>query len=90
CEMAELPQVELVGDTTLGAANGPPVAWLLPESWYATCPERTVLRPDTAVIESHGIPPGVVVDASEEDFQNGVDPVLEHAFKCLGAQPPGP
>jgi carboxyl-terminal processing protease len=79
CDMAVLPQVTLVGDTTLGASDWPEVYWPLPEEWSVTCPARTVLRPDTTYIEGVGIPPEIYVEATEDDFQSGIDPILEYA-----------
>ncbi|MDM7971443.1 MAG: S41 family peptidase [candidate division Zixibacteria bacterium] len=90
CDMAELPQVTIMGDTTLGAIDWPAGYWELPDNWYVTCPSRTVLRPDTTFIEGAGIPPDFFVETTEEDFAAGVDPVLEAAFAHLGAEPPAP
>jgi len=90
CDMAELPQVALIGDTTRGSGDWPAVAWGLPEGWTVTCPERTVLRPDSSYIEGDGVPPDIVVESASADFENGFDPVLEYAFAWLGAQPPEP
>ncbi|HOF67828.1 MAG TPA: S41 family peptidase [Candidatus Fermentibacter daniensis] len=88
CEMAEIPRVTVIGDTTMGAVNWPSSYWELPDNWYMTCPIRTVLRPDTTVIEGAGIPPDIFVEATEEDFSAGIDPVLLAAFEQLGALPP--
>ena len=88
CEMAELPHVTLMGGLTLGAADWPVVYWELPENWYVSCPSRTILRPDTTVIEGTGIPPDIFVEATEADFESGIDPILERAFESLGAQSP--
>lgn len=90
CEMAELPQVTIMGDTTLGATDWPVGYRELPDNWYVTCPSRTILRPDLTYIEDTGIPPDVYVEATEADFVEGIDPVLEHAFDVLGKQPPMP
>lgn len=56
--------------------------------WYVTCPSRTILRPDSSVIEGVGIVPDVVVETTEADFASGIDPILESAFESLGAQSP--
>ncbi|MCK5785182.1 MAG: hypothetical protein KAH54_01345 [Candidatus Sabulitectum sp.] len=88
CEMAELPHVTLMGGATLGATDLSVVYWELPESWYVSCPSRTILRPDSSVIEGFGIAPDVVVEATEADFEGGVDPILESAFESLGAEIP--
>jgi len=90
CDMAELPQVTIMGDTTLGAMDWPAGYWELPDNWFVTVPARTVLRPDTTFIEGAGIAPDIYVEATEEDFAAGVDPVLETAFAHLGAEPPAP
>ena len=88
CEMAELPHVTLMGGSTLGAADWPATYWELPDNWYVVCPSRTILRPDSSVIEGFGIAPDVVVEATEADFEGGVDPILESAFESLGAKIP--
>jgi len=88
CEMAELPHVTIMGGSTLGAADWPVAYWELPDNWYVACPSRTVLRPDSSVIEGAGIAPDVFVEATVADFESGVDPILESAFESLGAQSP--
>ena len=80
CEMAELPHVTVMGDSTTGAVDWPVVYWELPENWNVSCPARTVLRPDSTIIEGFGIIPDIYVEATEADFAMGVDPVLERAF----------
>lgn len=90
CDMAELPQVTIIGDTTLGAMDWPGGYWELPDNWYVTCPSRTIMRPDMTYIEDTGIPPEIFVEATEADFAAGMDPVLEYAFEELGVQPPVP
>ncbi len=90
CAMAELPHVGLIGDSTAGSANWPVTYWELPNDRWVTCPGTTFLRPDTTYIEGVGIPPDVYVEATQEDFASGVDPVLEYAFLWLGAVPPDP
>jgi len=86
--MSSLPGVTIIGDTTMGSANWPSELWELPEGCHVTVPSQTFLLPDTTMIEGAGIPPDIAVEATEEDFTEGVDPVLEYAFQWLGAEPP--
>ncbi len=83
CDLAELPHVTVVGDTTRGGADWPADSWPLTEGWCVTCPSRTVLRADTTVIEGAGIPPDIYVHADSSDFQSGIDPILEYALERL-------
>ncbi len=88
CMMGQLPQVTVVGDTTLGAGNWPADTFALTGDRQVLCPVRVVLRPDSAAIQGAGVPPDLYVEATGDDFSQGVDPVLEQAFELLGAQPP--
>jgi len=90
CEMAELPHITLVGGSTAGSTDWPVTYWELPDNWHIACPSRTILRPDSSIIEGYGIIPDVIIEATEADFENGVDPILVSAFERLGAQPPVP
>lgn len=88
CNMLQLPDVVLMGDTTQGAGNWQCLVSQLPEGWFVTCPNVTLLTADTVFVEGSGIAPDLYVEALPEDFQNGYDPVLESAFDYLGAQVP--
>ena len=88
CMMGQLPQVTVIGDTTLGAGNWPADTFALTGDRQALCPVRVVLRPDSAAIQGAGVPPDLYLEANEADFSQGIDPVLEEAFELLDAQPP--
>jgi len=86
--MSSLPQVTIIGDTTMGSANWPSELWELPDGYHVAVPSQIFLLPDTTMIEGTGILPDIAVEATEEDFTEGVDPVLEYAFQWIGAEPP--
>ena len=88
CMMGQLPQVTVIGDTTLGAGNWPADTLALTAGRQVLCPVRVVLRPDSAAIQGAGVPPDLYVEATGADFSQGIDPVLEEAFGLLGASPP--
>ncbi|MBD3370371.1 hypothetical protein GF402_08425 [Candidatus Fermentibacteria bacterium] len=88
CMMGQLPQVTVIGDTTLGAGNWPADTFELTGDRQALCPVRVVLRPDSEAIQGAGVPPDLYVEATEDDFSQGIDPVLEEAFELLDARPP--
>jgi hypothetical protein len=88
CMMGRLPQVTVIGDTTLGAGNWPADTFDITAGRQVLCPVRVVLRPDSAAIQGAGVPPDLYVEATGADFSQGIDPVLEEAFGLLGASPP--
>lgn len=85
CDMAEFPHVTTIGDTTGGSGNWQTGAWLLPDGWHVTCPVVTLTRTDTSIVEGSGVFPDHYVEATESDFQSGIDPVLEHALDMAKA-----
>jgi carboxyl-terminal processing protease len=88
CDMGELPNVISVGDTTLGAGNWSFQYRELVDGWRVSCPTLTLLRADSTPVEGNGVPPDIFVDVTEDDFQAGIDPVLEYAFEYLNAEVP--
>ncbi len=85
CEMTELPHVTTMGGTTMGAVNLSATAWELPDNYFVLCPTRTILRADSTVIEGVGLLPDIPIEATEADFAQGIDPILENAFEYLGS-----
>ena len=83
--MTTIPHVTLMGDTTLGACSGYGYRQL-PEGWLYSVPDITLLRLDTTFVEGSGIAPNIYVEATQEDFAAGVDPVLEHALEWAESQ----
>ena len=76
-----LPQVILAGDTTMREVNAPAL-YNLDGGYMYTAPPGTVLSPDGVTwIQETGIAPDVYIPATEEDFNQGVDPVLEYALE---------
>lgn len=77
--MNELPNVILVGDTTMGALTCPTHVEL-PNGWSYTAISWSVRSAREEPIEWFGITPDIYVEATEEDFEQGIDPVLEYAI----------
>jgi hypothetical protein len=79
CSMRELPNVVVLGDTTLGAGCCP--GWIeLPNRWSFTSISWSTRTAWDVPVEWLGLPPDIPVAASSDDFAAGVDPVLEHAI----------
>lgn len=87
CIMSDLPQVVLLGDTTMGQVNAPQVQYSLPGGWKYTVPSWTTLKADTTTwVQGIGIPPDIYIEATVEEFQAGIDPVLEYALVWANEQ----
>lgn len=86
--MERLPHVTIIGDTTGGGANTPGYMdqqyWPVWDFWDITCPFARFLTADSVNIEGVGIIPDIYVQATEEDFAAGEDPVLEYAIQWIG------
>ena len=74
--------VTVIGDTTGGYANLPESYNLLYD-WTISIPDMVPYTPDTIPVLRNGLAPDVYVQATEADFQAGVDPVLEAALEML-------
>lgn len=73
-----LPQVTIVGDRTGGGA-GMPFTAELPNGWsirFSACP----MYDRNMQITEMGIDPDVKLDISSDDYQRGVDTILEYAI----------
>jgi len=80
--MMELPDVVLLGDTTFGAIICP--EWIdLPNGWTFTCGVWSARTARNEPVEWYGITPDIYVEATEEDFEQGIDPVLEYAISMV-------
>lgn len=80
CMASQLPFAALIGDTTMRQAGH--AGYLgLPGGWYFTLPDTAILRADTAWVQVDGVPPDIYVQATEDDFAAGIDPVLEYAVE---------
>lgn len=76
-----LELVTIVGDTTGGGA-GLPFSSELPNGWllrFSACP----MYDREMVLTEQGIEPDVAVDITDEDYQNGVDTIIETARALL-------
>lgn len=82
--MMNLDNVVMLGDTTVGVGSCP-VAVGLNDEWtvntIAWSSRDAMLQP----IEGHGIAPDIFVPAMEEDFSQGIDPVLEYAIELANS-----
>lgn len=86
CIASELPLAVLVGDTTQGQCSDC-TAYELAGSWTMWLPDSTILQSDTVTwVQVGGIPPDIFVNATEEQFSQGIDPVLEYALDWARTQ----
>ncbi len=81
-----LPHVILAGDTTIREVNAPSHRELTGGYKYAL-PTATILSVDSSSwIQETGIAPDVYIETTPEDFNQGVDPVLEYALEWAASQ----
>ena len=79
--MRELPHVAIVGDNT-GGGSGMPLNSTLPNGWkvrLSACPTLDVNYRHT----EFGIEPDKKVDISSDDWQKGVDTIIERAKELI-------
>lgn len=80
--MNELPNVISIGDTTMGTLVCS--TWLeFASGWYV---KRGIWSGRTASykpIEGNGIEPDIFVEATQEDFDNGIDPIMDYAINLV-------
>ena len=82
-----LPQVTVVGDTTLGVGSNPLVR-SLGSGWSYRVPQSMQATPDGFVYQWQGLPPDVPLAWSETDVAAGRDPYIEAALAQLGRSAP--
>jgi hypothetical protein len=80
--MSEFPNVTVIGDTTSGII-GDIETFEHPENCLVAFPTTAYLDTDYQFIDRAGVPPDTYVEATEEDFQMGVDPVWDYALELL-------
>ncbi|HOZ17404.1 MAG TPA: S41 family peptidase [Candidatus Fermentibacter daniensis] len=86
CMVSEIPTVTTIGDTTMRRTDWIAV-YNLPGNSTFGIPESTMVRADSVTwVHEAGIPPDIFVDATEEDFLAGRDPVLEYALEWAEGQ----
>jgi hypothetical protein len=76
-----LPQVTLLGDKT-GGGSGLPFSSELPNGWSVRFSASPIYSPTMEQIE-FGIEPDIKVDISSEDYQRGIDTLIERARAVL-------
>ncbi len=82
--MMNLDNVIMVGDTTMGIACCPnPVE--LNDGWSVNTIEWSSRDVNYQPVEKYGIAPDIYVEATEEDFAQGIDPVLEYAIELVNS-----
>ncbi|MBD3368750.1 hypothetical protein GF402_00115 [Candidatus Fermentibacteria bacterium] len=92
CMMDQMPQVTIIGDTTRGQVNelsGESMHQLGDYVYYWTPDWTIATASDTSWVQGVGVPPHIFVQATEEDFEAGVDPVLDYALQWAGEQARG-
>lgn len=82
CQMMNLPNVVMVGDTTLGAGCCPYFIELS-NRWEFTAISWSTRTVDDQPVEWLGVAPDVYVEATEDHFSQGYDPVMEYAIGML-------
>ncbi len=87
CMVTQLPNAVLIGDTTAGQASLHYESFALPGGWIMNLPDSTILMADsTTWVHGRGVPPDIHVEATEDQFAQGIDPVLEYAIKWAGSR----
>lgn len=81
--MHQLPNVTLVGDRT-GGGSGLPFSSELPNGWSVRFSASPMYDPEMNHLE-FGIEPDIRVDISSEDYNRGVDTILERARQLINA-----
>jgi hypothetical protein len=76
-----LPQVTLIGDRT-GGGSGLPFSSELPNGWSVRFSASPIYSPTMEQIE-FGIDPHLKVDITSDDYQRGVDTLIEEAKRLL-------
>ena len=83
--MMNLDNVVMLGDTTMGFACCPREVQLS-DGWRVNTIAWSSRTSDYEPVEDHGIAPDIYVEATEEDFAQGIDPVLEYAIELVNSQ----
>jgi len=77
--MRELPNVTVIGDTSMGAIGNPKV-FNLANGWKFSVSTGMEYTAEGQDIEDIGIAPDIFVPATKADFLAGKDPVLDYAL----------
>jgi len=90
--MSGMPNVTLIGDTTLGlivggsSGSSSAYSYALGSGYGFKMPWRTWLDLDLEYIENRGVLPDIYVEATEADFAAGIDPVYDYAVEWIISQ----
>lgn len=82
--MKQLPKAIIIGDKT-GGGSGLPFSSELPNGWSVRFSASPIYTPDMTHIE-FGIDPDIKVNITPEDYQRGVDTIIETARETLKAK----
>lgn len=83
--MNNFKNVILLGDTTMGAVCHPNTIDLA-DGWQVNTIDWSARTVDHEPVEGCGIAPDICVEVTEEDFAQGIDPVLEYAIELVESQ----
>jgi hypothetical protein len=92
CMMDQMPQVTIIGDTTMGQVDelsGEATHYLGDYVYFGTPDWTIATASDTSWVQRAGVAPHIYVQATEEDFEAGVDPVLDYALQWAAQQSTG-
>ena len=79
--MKQMPQAIIIGNQT-GGGSGLPFTSELPNGWSIRFSASPIFDPDMKHIE-FGIEPDIKVDITSDDYQKGIDTIIETARKTL-------
>lgn len=80
--MSELPNVITIGGTTLGTHVCS--TWLdFTSGWSVKCGIWSGRTANGGPVEGCGIEPDIFVEATQEDFDNGIDPIMVYAVDLM-------
>lgn len=79
--MKQLPNVTVIGDKT-GGGSGLPFSSELPNGWSVRFSASPMYDPDMKQLE-FGIDPDIKVDITSEDYNRGIDTIIEKAREYL-------
>lgn len=81
CRMREMPKAIIIGDKT-GGGSGLPFSSELPNGWSVRFSASPIYDSQMNHIE-FGIEPDIKVDITSEDYQRGIDTIIETARETL-------
>ena len=79
--MKQMPKAIIIGNQT-GGGSGLPFSSELPNGWSIRFSASPMYDPDMKHIE-FGIKPDIAIDITSEDYQKGIDTIIETARKLL-------